>query len=402
MKTPHNSALQRWNQSQISLKRRYSGPLTAWFLLGAAVLAGCAASPPQSAPRIDTNALLTGTALLGSPIDIATLPEDGTLTLSSEMRAYLAQISPGAGGDARLQALLRAFQNREFVVEYDAQATLTAEETYRQQKGNCMAFTLMMVAMARALGADASFNQAEVPPVWDHDEARTFVVYRHINMVSENVRGRRVVDFNLAAYDPLYDQRKLSDIEALAQYYSNRGLELMQEGDQENAFRYMRKALDLKPGSADLWANLGALYSRNRLFDLAEQGYQQALVLDSGHAIALSNLERLYRNAQRNELADYYAGRSRYHRERNPYFLYYQARNAYEHGDYRSARKQLKRALWQHENDHRFHFLMGLTSYRLGDYDDSRTHLSQAFSLAENAGTRQAYSRKLDVLRDGK
>ncbi|WP_288131023.1 tetratricopeptide repeat protein [Microbulbifer sp.] len=402
MKTPHNSALQRWKQSQISLKRRYSGPLTAWFLLGAAVLAGCAASPPQSAPRIDTNALLTGTALLGSPIDIATLPEDGALTLSPEMRAYLAQISPGAGGDARLQALLRAFLNREFVVEYDAQETLTAEETYRQQKGNCMAFTLMMVAMARALGADASFNQVEVPPVWDHDEARTFVVYRHINMVSENVRGRRVVDFNLAAYDPLYDQRKLSDIEALAQYYSNRGLELMQEGDQENAFRYMRKALDLKPGSADLWANLGALYSRNRLFDLAEQGYQQALVLDSGHAIALSNLERLYRNAQRNELADYYAGRSRYHRERNPYFLYYQARNAYEHGDYRSARKQLKRALWQHENDHRFHFLMGLTSYRLGDYDDSRTHLSQAFSLAENAGTRQAYSRKLDVLRDGK
>lgn len=390
MKTPQNSAPSWWKWSRNGLRCLCIG-----------LLAGCAAHLPQPVVHIDTAQLLSGAPLLGGPVDIATLPDDAPLTLSPEMRAHLAQVAPGARGDVRLQALLRAFQTRDFIVDYDAQATLTAEETYRQQKGNCMAFTLMMVAMARELGAEASFNQVEVPPVWGHDETRTFVVYRHINMVSENNRGRRVVDFNLAAYDPLYDQRKLSDTEALAQYYSNRGLEWMQSGDQLNAFSYMRKALELQPDNADLWANLGALYSRHRLFGVAEQSYQQALVLDAGHAIALSNLERLYRKQQRDELADYYAERSRYHRERNPYYLYYQARDAYEHGNYRVAKKQLKRALWQYESDHRFHFLMGLTSYRLGDYEDSRSHLSEAFSLAENPGTKRAYSRKLDVLRSG-
>ncbi|WGL16352.1 CDC27 family protein [Microbulbifer bruguierae] len=348
--------------------------------------------------HIETSWLLSGAVLLGEPLERASLPDDPILALPEDMQAYLSQLAPGASPDNRLQALLKAFQRREFTVEYDAQATLTAEETYRQQKGNCMAFTVMMVAMARELGANAYFNQVEVPPVWEHEEPQTFVVYRHINMVSESARGRRVVDFNLAAYDPIYDQRELSDAEAFAQYYSNRGIEWMRQGSQAEAFRYMRKALMLHPGSADLWANLGALYSRNQKFDAAEQSYLQALQLDTQHAISMSNLERLYRKGERIALADYYAERARYHREHNPYYLYYQARNAYEHGDYLSAKKQLKRAIWQYKGDHRFHFLMGLASFRLGDYQDSRDHFFEAFHHANNSPARGVYLRKLELM----
>ena len=394
MKTPQNSDFERKPRSRGAL----SGLLSGLSLL--LVVSGCAGPSPQIDTAIDPDWLLSGQALLGEPVDIAALPEDDILGLPEEMHRYLAQLAPDASPDVRLQTLVRGFQNRDFTVEYEADATLTAAETYRQQKGNCMAFTVMMVAMARELGAEAYFNQVEVPPVWGHDEAQTFVVYRHINMVSENPRGRRVVDFNLAAYDPVYDQHKLSDSAAFAQYYSNRGLELMQQGSKRQAFLYLRKALALRPGNADLWANLGALYSRYERRDAAEQSYQQALQLDTRHAIAMSNLERLYRQEQRTELAGYYAERARYHRERNPYYLYYQARNAYEHGDYKEARKQLQRALWKYENDHRFHFLMGLTSYKLGDMEDSRSHFMEAFTLADNPGTKQAYTQKLEYLRE--
>lgn len=394
MKTPQNSD---WALEARSRRHSFMF-LPVFFAL--ALLTGCAGPAPQTDAVIDTHWLLSGDALLGQRVDTAALPEDDILELPPEMRAYLSQLAPGASGDIRLQALLKGFESRDFSVEYEADATLTAAETYRQQRGNCMAFTVMMVAMARELGAEAHFNQVEVPPVWSQEGAQTFVVYRHINMVSENLRGRRVVDFNLAAYDPVYDQRKLSDTEAFAQYYSNRGLELMQRGDKTQAFLYLRKALALRPGSADLWANLGALYSRYEKFDAAEQSYQQALQLDTRHAISMSNLERLYRREQRTELAEYYAERARYHRERNPYYLYYQARNAYEHGNFKEAKRQLRRALWKYENDHRFHFLMGLTSYQLGDIEDSRSHFVEAFSLADNPGTKQAYTRKLDYLRE--
>ncbi|WP_160152677.1 tetratricopeptide repeat protein [Microbulbifer sp. ALW1] len=395
MKTPEKlePVAVNWSSTGLAgLKRTLLGLLLAGLL-------GCASAPPQPETEIDFSWLLSGTALFDAPIDTAELPEDDILGLAPAMRQYLADVAPQASPQQRLAALLRGFEHREFSVEYQPDKTLTATETYRQQQGNCMAFTVMMVAMARELGAEAYFNQVEVPPVWGHEESQTFVVYRHINMVSESPRGRRVVDFNLAAYDPVYDQRKLTDTEAFAQYYSNRGLEWMQQGEMPQAFRYLRKALALRPGDSDLWANLGAFYSRNERFAAAEQSYLQALQLKSSHTIAMSNLERLYRKQQKTAQADYYAERARYHRERNPYYLYYQARNAYEHGNFKDAKRQLKRAIWQYEGDHRFYFLLGLTSYRLGEFDDSKTYFMEAFSLADSPGTKQAYSRKLNYLK---
>ncbi|WP_406828172.1 tetratricopeptide repeat protein [Microbulbifer sp. ARAS458-1] len=399
MKTPENSGLPEIKRSHPANPGRFQPRrIAACSAFVAVLLAGCASNPADMLEPVDVGWLLSGQALFEQPLSQVELPEDDILGLSPEMRAYLARIAPDASPQQRLRALLQGFENRDFTVRYQADQTLTAGETYRQQVGNCMAFTVMMVAMARELGADAYFNQVEVPPVWGHEESQTFVVYRHINMVSESPRGRRVVDFNLEAYDPIYDQRKLSDNEAFAQYYSNRGLELMQQGQMVDAFRYLRKALDLRPGDADLWANLGALYSRNREFTAAEQSYLQALQLKSSHTIAMSNLERLYRKQSKFDLADHYAEKARFHRERNPYYLYYQARNAYEHGDYKSAKKQLKRAMWQYEDDHRFHFLMGLTSFKLGEVDNSKEYFSEAFSLADNPGTQRAYNRKLNYL----
>nr|WP_100169415.1 tetratricopeptide repeat protein [Microbulbifer agarilyticus] len=378
-------------------------PLAAWrnrLWFGALVLllSGCASVPDEVQLPVNTSWLLSGQPLFAEPVRLAELPDDDILGLAPEMRAYLAEIAPESGPQHRLQLLLKGFERHDYTVQYHADKTLTASETYSQQVGNCMAFTVMMVAMARELGANAYFNQVEVPPVWGHEEAQTFVVYRHINMVSQSPRGRRVVDFNLQAYDPVYDQRKISDTEAFAQFYSNRGLELMQQGEMRDAFRYLRKSLELRPYSADLWANLGAFYSRNQVFDAAEESYKRALQLQGDHAIAMSNLERLHRRQEQFELADYYAKRARYHRERNPYYLYYQARAAYEEGDYKSAKSQLRRAIWQYEKDHRFHFLMGLTRFRLGEFDDSRAHFSEAFSLADNPGTQSAYNRKLKYL----
>ena len=374
---------------------------TPLLLILFALLTACTSAPPvgRSGDSLTADQLLSGTAILGEPLERSELPRDPVMSLTPEMRAFLAGIAPDDSPQQRLAALIRAFEQQQFQVEYDEGSTLTAAETFHQQRGNCLAFTIMMVAMVRELGAEAYFNQVDVPPVWGHDEAQTFVVYRHINMVSKSPRGRRVVDFNLAAYDPVYEQRKLSDTEALAQYYSNRGVELMGTGDSRQSFLYLRKALDLLPGDTDLWSNLGALYSRFGHFDEAEQSYRQALLLDEGNLVAISNLERLSRSRGELALADYYAKRARYHRERNPYYLYYLARSAYEEGAYRQAQKQLRRALWKYENDHRFHFLMGLTNYRLGEFEDSKGNFREAFSLAERAETRSAYLHKLEYLR---
>ncbi|WHI50538.1 transglutaminase domain-containing protein [Microbulbifer sp. MLAF003] len=200
-------------------------------------LAACSSLPfKKDKAEIDLTSALSGEAILGYPVSLNELPSEDLLWLSPEVRDFLATLAPDSDSRHRLAALIRAFEEREFLVQYDENSTLSAMETYRQERGNCLAFTLMMVAMARELGAEAYFNQVEVPPVWSHDEAETFVLYRHINMVSESLRGRRVVDFNLAAYDPVYKQFELDDTTAFSLYYSNRGIELMRAGERKQAF----------------------------------------------------------------------------------------------------------------------------------------------------------------------
>ncbi|WP_445365539.1 tetratricopeptide repeat protein [Microbulbifer sp. ANSA001] len=362
-------------------------------------LAACSSLPSKKdKAEIDLASALSGEAILGYPVSLNELPSEDLLWLSSEVRDFLATLAPDSDSRHRLAALIRAFEEREFLVQYDENSTLSAMETYRQERGNCLAFTLMMVAMARELGAEAYFNQVEVPPVWSHDEAETFVLYRHINMVSESLRGRRVVDFNLAAYDPVYKQFELDDTTAFSLYYSNRGIELMRAGERKQAFLHLRKAVEMSPERSDLWANLGAMYSHFGFLQEAEQSYRKSLFLKNNNLTAISNLERLYRFKGEEGLADIYAKRARFHRERNPYYLYYQAREAYEVGEYRRAEKHLRRAVWRYEGDHRFHFLLGLARYQLGNMAASRASFEEAFSLVTGPSTAKAYERKLNLL----
>ncbi|MFS1523112.1 tetratricopeptide repeat protein [Microbulbifer sp. 2304DJ12-6] len=376
-------------------------PVLLTLLMLAGILGACAGQPLAEKPaEVAVAHLLSGTAIFGRPVNAVELPQDLVMSLTPEMRRFLAEIAPGASPQRRLVALIKAFEAQKFHIEYDEATTLTAAQTFHKRRGNCLSFTLMMVAMARELGAEAYFNQVVVPPVWSHDVAQTFVVYRHVNMVSKDPRGRRVVDFNLAAYDPAYDQRRLDDTSAVSLYYSNRGVEFMRAGEGEKAFLYLRKALELRPEISDLWANLGAFYSHFGYYSEAEQSYRQALYLNNINLVAMSNLARLYRYSGREGLANAYAERARHHRERNPYYLYYQARDAYEQGEYKRAEKRLRRAVW-HQDDHRFHFLLGLTRFQLGDMAASRQSFKEAFSLVKSPYAVNVYERKLGLLLDG-
>ncbi|MDP5209565.1 tetratricopeptide repeat protein [Microbulbifer sp. 2205BS26-8] len=275
------------------------------------ILGACAGQSFTEKPaEVAVEHLLSGAAIFGRPVHAAELPRDPVMTLTAEMRRFLADIALGASPQKRLTSLIKAFETQKFHVEYDQTTTLTAAQTFHNRRGNCLSFTLMIVAMARELGVEASFNQVSVPPVWSHEEAQTFVVYRHVNMVSEGPRGRRVIDFNLAAYDPAYRQRRLEDTSAFSLYYSNRGVELMRAGKGEKAFLYLRKALELRPRKSDLWANLGAFYSHFGHYSEAEQSYRQALYFNNIHLVAMSDLARLYRFSGRERLADAYAARA--------------------------------------------------------------------------------------------
>ena len=67
-------------------------------------------------------------------------------------------------------ALIEAMEERGmFSLEY-AEVTRTASGTFHDRQGNCLSFTMLFVALARAAGsARRRYQSVEVPPTWSYD-----------------------------------------------------------------------------------------------------------------------------------------------------------------------------------------------------------------------------------------
>ena len=82
-----------------------------------------------------------------------------------------------------------------FSLEY-AEVTRTASGTFHDRQGNCLSFTMLFVALARAVDLYATLSSVDVPPTWSYDG--TVVVANHVNTVVRTGGGEEtVVDFNI-------------------------------------------------------------------------------------------------------------------------------------------------------------------------------------------------------------
>ncbi|GAB2507628.1 tetratricopeptide repeat protein [Microbulbifer agarilyticus] len=342
---------------------------------------------------------MSGVALFGSPVR-SVETADELLELNPEMSAFISKLKAEGGTEARWEALVDHFNSDQFAVEYDAMTTLSAAETFETRSGNCLAVTLLLVSLSRELGIDTYFNQVETPLVWSFEDKQTVVNFRHINMAANLQHGRKVVDFGVLEYTPTMYQYQITDRAAFSQYFSNRAMEVMQEGgDLIYAFQLIQKALKLAPGDSNIWLNLGAMYKRGGKIVEAEQSYKLAHQLDDTNIYVVQSLERLYLEAGDHSKAAHYTNRAQELRESTPQFLYYQAKRLYERGDYRESKSKLVRALRENRGDHRVQFLLGKTLFQMGEYERATGHLKKAFALQDDPDIKHAYQTELSELR---
>ncbi|TQV84093.1 tetratricopeptide repeat protein [Exilibacterium tricleocarpae] len=344
--------------------------------------------------------VLSGRGLVDDT-DAVILPAEDVFALSEPMREFLERyVSRRAGDGTKLRQLLQAiFHKGVLGLEYDPFKTYTAGDTFLNQEGNCLSFTLMFVAMARALSIDVYINEVDVPPIWEMQDRDTFVFYKHVNAVVNLKRGEsKVVDLNLEDYDVNYRQRRISDRLATAQYYNNRGVQFFYQDEFPEAFRHLRKAIELEPDVSYLWGSLGSLYRRAGLLREAEIAYLQALRLSHRDFVALSNLGRVYTQLGEPDKAGQFHRLAKSFRETNPYYRYNQAKEAFDAGDPEAALALVKDAIRRYRKEHRFHHLAAVIHYRLGNMKQARSSLKYAAKVALDESVSGRYRHKLDKL----
>jgi Flp pilus assembly protein TadD len=361
---------------------------------------GCASAPW----RRDRVGITLDELLAGAPLGVeqdspALVDEEAVLAVSAGMQDFLnAHVARTADRATRLRQLAYAIVGQgSFGLEYD-ETTRTAPETFRARRGNCLSFSNMFVAMARHVGLDARYQEVDTPPDWSfRDDA--FVLNRHVNVVVDLGReGEHVVDFNMDDFRTSYDRRRIQDGRAMAHYYNNMGVERMQAGDTASALPYFRRATGHDPLFSPAWTNLGILYWRKGHLAYAEAAYLQALKADGGHLVAMSNLASLYERLGDQERAALYRSRVIDHRERNPYYRFQLAREAFLAQDYDGAISHLNYAIRKKKNEDQFYSLLGLSHLKKGDEQAARRWLSRAEEVAATDALKRRYASKIDIL----
>jgi Flp pilus assembly protein TadD len=365
-------------------------------------LVGCATPPAGDVlSEADEAWLLDGAALREGGVTSRGLPDDAVLAITPEMGRFAETAVRGHGNERnRIRALLTALVSPALRgITYDPVATFTPEETFRKGRANCLSFTTLYVLLARHVGLRAAFNEVDVPPIWDMQSPETLLLYKHVNALVRPERDRRqVIDLDMEEYDSSYPQREIPDTLAAAQYFNNRAMELMFDGQLSEAQRYLAKAISLERNISYFWGNLGSLYWRAGDRRAAELAFRKAMHIHPADPAAISNASRLYAELGHMETAQRLEEQVANHRRRNPYYRYQQGLNAFVAGDYESARSHALAAIDAHRREHRFHFLLGAAYTQLGDEKRARDSFDHAIELTADGKQASAYRHKIDML----
>jgi Flp pilus assembly protein TadD len=357
--------------------------LSCLLLTTGLLLAGCAAPSAKTKPSgekysAEVAGLLTGKAVLGHEVSPQELPNLDIFHITPEMEAFAKNAIRHSESYydrvKRLHVALLSSEDGGRSIAYNAYVTEVPSVTFAQRRANCLSFTLLYVAMARAVGINAQVNEVQIPPTWDLRNKKEMVYLRHVNVKvpisreNPNILNNDdvIIDLEMDRFRSNYRQYSISDDLAAAQFYSNRAMEYLENNNYVDTFLSLRKSISLNDKQSYVWGNLGVLYSRMNLWREAEFSYLHGLEVDPEDLTLMNNLSYLYRQTGNKDLADKYSRLAQKYRESNPFFQYSLALSAFNQGEYTAALELITKAIKREETDIRFYELAANIYGKLG------------------------------------
>lgn len=224
---------------------------------------------------------------------------------TDEMRRWLAaEVPTSTRRETQLTWLLQSLLNRsQAPLTYVPGHTGTATEVFASGTANCLGFSQLFVALARELDLPVYLLRVSDLQSFERD-GDLIVASAHITAAFGTPDRRRILDF---AQRPVRAYRwveEISDLTAVALYYSNRGAEELRDGKTESGLDLLRTAVRLDPELAEAWINLGVAERRAGDLEAAEVAYRKALEVDPSTVTAYQNLSALLRLTGREQEAE--------------------------------------------------------------------------------------------------
>ena len=194
-----------------------------------------------------------------------------------------------------------------------------------------------------------------------------------------------MLEFSLGPSLEGLGNRRLSDLTALAMYYSNRGAQALLEGSVEAAVPWLETAVRLDPDWTGGWLNLGVARRRAGKPLAAERAYRAAIDADPRNYQAFHNLAALLRLRGEGQSASEILRLLDRRENRDPFIYLSLGDDSLESGRLEEARRYYRRALWLAPEDSEPRAAMGLLALAEGHPKRARRWLDRA--LRDGDGT---------------
>lgn len=346
----------------------------AALALAALALGACASAAGPSSTR---QRLAVQIRELGVDPDELIYPFEPT----EEMRRWVREEVASVGTPAeRLDRLLRGLLTQDQPLTYDRGVTSTAAEVWETRKANCLSFTHLFVGLAREIGVPVYYLRVADLQSFEKD-GDLVVASEHVTAAYGPPVARKVLDFSAREISPYHQTEAISDLRALALFYSNQGADRIRSGENRDALELLETAARLDPDLADAWLNLGVAQRRmGRLRD-AETSYRRALEADPGVSSAYYNLSSLLERLGRVEEARTLLELVDRQRNRNPFSYLALGDLSLREGRIDEAGRYYRRAQRLHPDHAEPLAALGQWAFAAGRRDDAERYLRKARRL---------------------
>lgn len=378
--------------------RRHLGTLIT--ALSCALLAACAA-PPASIPPIFTDSAFA---------PAITVDADQVFALDDAMRQYLRT-------DVRREARLKnpraalhgaLYDEARLKLEYDAEMTRNASETFAARSGNCLSLVIMTAALAQELGLSVRYQEVLGEESWSRSGDMYFVAghvnlvlgrQRHDNPGNYDANGMMVIDFLPSKDVAGYRTRELSEATILAMYMNNRAAETMRQGQLHAAYWWARSAIVQDPSFSGAYNTLGVIQLRHGDTAAARRTLAHALARTPDNTVLLSNLAQALEASGMAEQAQPLRRRLLALQPQPPFHYFNLGKAAMARQDYTGAIALFSREIARDPYYHEFHFWLAQAHARLGQWRQAGQQLELAMAQSLTRGDHALYAAKLQRLR---
>jgi tetratricopeptide (TPR) repeat protein len=312
-------------------------------------------------------------ACAGGPEAGAAPARDATVEAAMALPDGLRRMLPPDVVNRRIDDAIRAQALVDFMIADDGLALRYQEhpthgiaESFERRRVNCLSFTMMFVAMARAVGIPA-YAQASEDALAMRMQDGTLYRATHVNAGLLIDGARHSVDVGWRGVAAGREPRRISDARTVALLHNNHAVEHLLQGEHAAAAEAIEAALALDDSSATIWSNAGVVHARAGRRADAERAYLRAVSLQRDHIGALSNLVGFFRADGNPERAATYEQRLQRAQALDPFSQFMIGRSRAEAGLPADAITHYRRAIRLLPREPQFHRSLAEAYQALGD-----------------------------------